>query len=432
MKKILFVSILILSQVFLQAQSAIPIYRTFSAGVYGTGLLLGYDQDRVYFLGVKKALQRQENIQVWVPGLGELPAEIDAFDSLLSYVAFSIQRPLNWAVESMPSMQVSSALPYPGRDWKLQAWLEDNQASTVSRLEIGRLAQQGKATRFDLYFPGPFDHALGGAVLNGGGQLVGLVIREQGQSFICEAIDQLGAFIGKWGIPHQALQVVIPTQVSAPPEDPFGNKRKANPGETRSEEASSIPQLAWPPPQQHYGWKSLNRYFMQAATMEAANYFLEKVLLENGYRNFTHFLVPNGFAVVCQPERIRKDLSPYPAEDRWPQNPGWQGWDLYKSLSRQSPGYYRYLVFVVRSPLVNLSSDSTEQQTIKPLYPGGEKLEKLQAGLSQQALGVAGSGVWAFVFPYEVVDTAPFLIPLQGSFREVHIHLERSGLFFSR
>jgi len=188
---------------------------------------------------------------------------------------------------------------------------------------------------------------------------------------------------------------------AAPPPPP--PPAPAPPAET----ATALP-VFWPPPEASTRQK-IPRDLLAPRTAQGQTWGsvadrLEKALADNGYSSPGYYLVPQGFALISQLERINPDATPAPSEVRWkikvdPVSIRPFNLEAYlKALLGEDAGLFRVIAFVF-TPVPIVTKGKASMEAASGWVEEGAST--LPQTLSQQAYG-ENMEATALIYEFEV------------------------------
>lgn len=121
--------------------------------------------------------------------------------------------------------------------------------------------------------------------------------------------------------------------------------------------------------------------FPATTTLGVINGRIRKALTQGKYSDYSYFVVPAGFAVVAQMERIKPNGAPWPDPGRWKSAPSSLGDGSFSlsgflsALRNSDAGRYRVIVFVVTTKAVTTTGPAPDVAEVREwLNEGGNVL----------------------------------------------------------
>lgn len=183
--------------------------------------------------------------------------------------------------------------------------------------------------------------------------------------------------------------------------------REATAAARPTETATALP-VFWPPPEASTRQK-IPRDLLAPRTAQGQTWGsvadrLEKALADNGYSSPGYYLVPQGFALISQLERINPDATPAPSEVRWkikvdPVSIKPFNLEAYlKALLGEDAGLFRVIAFVF-TPVPIVTKGKASMEAASGWVEEGAST--LPQTLSQQAYG-ENMEATALIYEFEV------------------------------
>lgn len=219
-----------------------------------------------------------------------------------------------------------------------------------------------------------------------------------------------------------------PVVVAAPAPPPPTSQGPTPPLGTRG---AAPPQFPWPPPRASAEFQLPRKWLPAAPNLHLADVAdaLKEALGAAGYPRWSHLMVPNGFALVCQMEQIRADGVPSPVPARWstrmPPAARMSVLEFIKALANAQPGHYRVIVFVATDqPWQRGAASPTGQQAERWLAEG---LSDLPPDLGRQPYGEAHRTT-ALIYEFVKASQNDAAVLVENSSMPARQHLDRAGI----
>ena len=190
------------------------------------------------------------------------------------------------------------------------------------------------------------------------------------------------------------------------------------------------PSFPWPPPQPS-STVSLPLDQLPGGSevrdFDSVMSMIEDALDGEGYHDRSYWTVPGGAALATRLERIQKTGEPADAQTRWPTDALEASFDLggyIRSLFFTEPGYFRVIVFVLSTELVQTAErEPTSDEALDWLRRG---MVELPADIGQEAV-TSAHRLSALIYEFEKRGDSEAIVLSPGRLTG-RDHLARAGL----
>lgn len=125
------------------------------------------------------------------------------------------------------------------------------------------------------------------------------------------------------------------------------------------------------------------------STLLEANTRLSVALWSSGYVTLSHWLAPDGFAILTELEQIEESGRPKVGEQRWSTSASPITWDTFsirnylRALLTANSGYYRVLLFIVSGSPIIQSEEPTSWGEMVQFIHGGSLTPSMDLSLKK-------------------------------------------------
>lgn len=231
------------------------------------------------------------------------------------------------------------------------------------------------------------------------------------------------------GVRAEAGRAARAREESAPPR----MAERAVPAPPPSRAGAALPEFPWPPPTPSAQIVIPDAVFRSGAAPEPALSAVGKRLVgaleQAKYFEYSHYRVPNGFALVARLERVGTDGTPMPEQFRFLQPGSQEPFSLaayVKQLFFAPEGLYRQIVFVVTDQPFTATGGKLDARAAAQLLTGGAN--RLSSDYDTTPF-TAAHRVSALVYEFSKGAREGDVSTLTPGRLGARTHLDRAGIY---